>query len=151
MKSDGPTVAHILLDGILPENMKPLATTEEGVTVYNRKPVHPTKGIVLFDGSPVPGARVALNQFDAKGEKVSQVADGFTEGDGRFVLSTYKAWDGAPVGEFVVTVVNREVYYDDRGQPGVNRLPTRYASAKTSDLKASIKLGRNELVLELAP
>ncbi len=151
MKSDGPTVAHVLLDGILPENMKPLATTEEGVTVYNRKPVHPTKGIVLLDGSPVPGARVALSQFDAKGEKVSQVADGFSEGDGRFTLSTYKAWDGAPVGEYVVTVVNRDVYYDDRGQPGVNRLPSRYASAKTSDLKASIKLGRNELVLELAP
>ncbi len=151
MKSDGPTVAHVLLDGVLPENMRPVVSAEEGMTVYNRKPVHPVKGLVLCDGTPVPGAKIVLNQLDAKDTKVSPIADGYTEGDGRFVLSTYKAWDGAPVGEYVVTVVHREKYYDDLGQPGVNRLPSRYASAKTSDLKASIKIGPNELTLELAP
>lgn len=72
MKSDGPTIAHLLLDGILPENMKPISTSEEGVIVYNRKPVHPVKGRVLFDGAAVPGARVVFNLVDPVSGKMGR-------------------------------------------------------------------------------
>lgn len=79
------------------------------------------------------------------------MSDGFTESDGSFVLSAYNAWDGAPVGEYVVTVVQRQPYLDERGKPGIDRLPARFASAKTSDLRATVKLGPNDLTLELNP
>jgi len=147
MKPDGPMIAHVLLDSVLPENMKPIVSNEEGVMVFNRKPVHPVKGIVLFDGTPVAGAKVVLNPVGDASMKAGPAADGYTEADGRFVLSTYKAWDGAPVGEYVVTVVNRETYFDERGKASANRLPGKYASAKTSSIKAcTLRHSANPLV-----
>lgn len=151
MKADGPIISHILLDGILPENMKPVVTAEEGVATLNRKPVQPVRGTVVFDGTPVQGAKVTFHLVDAKTGKSASVADAFTEADGRFALSTYKAWDGAPVGEYVVTVVQRDPKVDEPGQRTVNRLPEKYLSFKTSPLKASVQLGDNEVSLELAP
>src|SRR5207249_693892 len=41
MKKDEPIVANIMLDGILPENLKRPITDEDGVIVLNRKPTHP--------------------------------------------------------------------------------------------------------------
>lgn len=149
VKADGPIVSHILLDGILPENLKPIVTAEEGVPELNRKPVQPTRGIVLLDGSPLPGAKVMLSLVD--GSKQAVVADGYSEADGRFRLSTYKAWDGAPVGEYVVTVIQPVPMVDEKGLPGENRLPAKYSSTKTSELRASVKLGDNELTFKLAP
>lgn len=151
MRPEGPTVAHVLLDGILPENMKPIVTSEDGVATLNRKPVQTVRGSLLFDGSPVPGAKVIFNMVDATGKKNSAVADAFTEADGKFTLSTYKAWDGAPVGDYTVTVIHREPYFDVPGIKSINRLPEKYSSVKTTPLKASVKLGDNDLTLELAP
>jgi hypothetical protein len=152
MKSDGPTVSHILLDGVLPENMKPAVSDEEGVVQNNRKAVHPATGQVFFDGAAVHGAYIALHQVDPKTEKSSLIADAISEADGRFTLSTYKAWDGAPAGEFTVTVTQREAPSVDRGRPGINRLPERYGSVKTSPLKTAVKAGgENQITLELTP
>ena len=148
MKLEGPMIAHLLLDGILPENMKPVSSSEEGVTVFNRKPVHPVKGSVVFDGTPIEGAKVVLHLVDPATEKVTATADGYTEADGHFVLSTYKAWDGAPAGEYIVTVAQRESFYDDR-KPAPGRLPSKYASARTSGLTATVKAGANDLNLQL--
>ena len=96
MKSEGPTIAHVLLDGVLPEDLKRTPTAEEGVVVYNRKPPQPARGKVLFNGAPPVGAKIVFNQVDDK-KKVLPIADAQVEADGTFVLSSYIASDGGLV------------------------------------------------------
>src|SRR5271154_2855050 len=38
MRDKQPVIANVMLDGILPENLKRPISDEEGVAVYNRKP-----------------------------------------------------------------------------------------------------------------
>lgn len=151
MKSEGPTIAHVLLDGVYPEDLKRVVTDEEPYAILNRKPVQPVRGKLTHQGAPAVGARVTFHLVDAATKKSSPVADANVEADGAFVLTSYVAWDGAPVGEYVVTATLREPPFDDRGQPGPNRLPGVFASANTSPLRATVKLGPNDLSLDLAP
>jgi hypothetical protein len=85
---------------------------------------------------------------EKKGRRVIR-ADAMTESDGSFVLSTYRAFDGAPVGKYQVTVVQRRPLFTQEGKPGPNLLPPRYADAKTSGLEVEVKQGMGEVKLEL--
>jgi hypothetical protein len=148
MKKTGPVLANVLLDAILPEDLQTPESTEKGVSTANRKPTHPVRGKVFFEGSPPPQAYVVFQGTDPKDKRPVR-ADGPVEADGSFVLSTYTAYDGAPVGEYNVTVVWRKPFYDAAGKPGPNLLPERYAKAETSGLKATVKAGPNDVVFEL--
>ena len=152
MTRDRPVIANLLLDGIYPENLKPPITAEEGVVVYNRKPVQPVAGTVLLDGVPVPGALVTFYLVDpADRTKATRSGDGYAEADGTFRMTTYTAFDGVPAGSYKVTVVRREPFFEPSGKLGKNRLPARYASPQTTDLTATVKTGPNELMFNLSP
>lgn len=133
MKKEGPLLANILLDSVLPENLKIEKTGEPGVSTAKRLATHPATGFVYFEGTPIPGAVVTLSSDKAKGPKAS----GVVEADGSFKLSTYTAFDGAPVGEYVVTV------------SGATGLPANYTTTAKSELRATIQAGKNQIVLEL--
>jgi hypothetical protein len=62
-------------------------------------PVAPTEGVVLLDGKPAAGVSVIFRQ-----NGLPLVASGKTDAEGRFQLSTYGEFDGAPVGECTATV-----------------------------------------------
>jgi serine/threonine-protein phosphatase CPPED1 len=150
MKPDGPVLANVLLDGILPEDLKSIETGEPGQPQYGRRFAHPARGRVTFEGQPVPGAYVQLQIHPTPKDYYQRVyADAFAAADGTFVLSTYEANDGVPEGEYAVTVVWRKPFYDEAGKPGPNLLPEKYAKPATTPLKAVIKAGVNELVFEL--
>jgi hypothetical protein len=59
MKKNGPVLANVMLDGILPENLK-TPDTHEPVTPYDRKPTHPVKGFVYVDGFAAGGATLSF-------------------------------------------------------------------------------------------
>ena len=63
-------------------------------------------------------------------------------------MSTYKGFDGAPVGEFTVTVVKAQAV-DEEGDPVKNLLPAKYGTAAKSPLKVAIKAGTNDVELDL--
>ena len=69
---------------------------------------------------------------------------------GACVLSTYKAFDGVPEGEYTVTVTWQEPRFDETGRPTPNKLPERYAKPESSPLKATIRSGSNTLDLDLS-
>jgi hypothetical protein len=148
MKKDGPIVANILLDGILREDLSTFASEEEGVKEYYRRPTHPVRAKVYFDGKPASGAYVALR---GTGKEPRQpYADGFVEADGSLKLSTYSAFDGLPAGEYSVIVVMRKPFFLPGGQLGPNTYPEKYGDAKTSGLTFTVKPGdENKLELEL--
>src|SRR5438046_495079 len=54
--------------------------------------------------------------------------------------------DGAAEGDYSVTVVWRRPALDPQGKPGPTILPARYAKPDTSELKATVLPGQNELI-----
>lgn len=147
MKKNGPVLANILLDAVLPENLKQPVTNESG-TSYARVPSRqPFEGHVFLDGVPIPGAVVDFQP--AEEGRRSLRADGVVQADGSFRLSTVTANDGVPAGEYTVTLTLRRPLFTPEGRPGPNTLPEKYARASTSPLRAKIVPGKNDVVLEL--
>ena len=139
MKKDGPTLANLMLDGIYPEDMRQPGSEEESVNITNRKPVYPVRGKVLFDGCVVPEGSVSFYPIGPDIKKPTRLGDALLESDGSFVMSSYTANDGAPAGEYIVTV----------GETGATRVPEKYSKVETSDLRVTIKAGNNDVTLEL--
>jgi hypothetical protein len=95
------------------------------------------RGRVTCNGKPVGQARLIFNpapRWDGDREP-GKPATGVTDADGSYVLSTYKAWDGALVGKHQVTVK-----LDDTN-------PARCKRSKQVSLE--VKPGGNELNIEL--
>ncbi|MFO0809262.1 MAG: hypothetical protein U0746_11600 [Gemmataceae bacterium] len=110
-------------------------------------PVYPVRGKVLFDGKPTERALVILHPVGDGGPAASRPR-GQVGPDGTFALTTFGTNDGAPAGEYLVTVEwwlspGRAGGGDDR--PPVNRLPGKYAKPESSGLKVRIAAGPNEL------
>jgi 5-hydroxyisourate hydrolase-like protein (transthyretin family) len=150
MKKTGPVIANVLLDGVYPEDMQ-LPDTDEKPVEPRRKPeqTHPLKGTVAFEGKPAAGATVRFYRPDpANPTRPQYVADGLTEEDGTFVLSTYKAFDGVPAGEYRVTVVQTGRYASGQLKDE-NKLPAKYADARTTPLRVEVKAGENVISLDL--
>lgn len=147
MKKNGPVLANILLDGVLPENLQRPSSDELGVA-REVKPTHPVKGVVYFDGVPAVGASVVFHLKSPDGKRLTRTGDGVTEGDGGFELSTYSAFDGAPAGDYVVTITLREPP-DALGRSGPNQLPEKYSRPETSGLTATIRSGSNDFTFDL--
>ena len=149
MKTDGPRITNVMLDGILPENLDTPMSTEEGV-VRKLKKLFPIKGLLLNNGKPVAGATVSFHTFvKTPTERYAFTADAFTDKDGAFVPSTYEAFDGLPAGEYTVTIVQTGKYYDGE-VTAKSMLPEKYTTTKTTTLKVIVKEDeKNEIKIEL--
>lgn len=148
MKADGPLLANIMLEGILPENLH-LQETVEPVVQLNRKPCHPVKGSVYFEGVPASDAVIVFHLEDSATKKLTRAGDAFVESDGSFVLSTYAAGDGAPVGDYIVVVQSEGGYGRKAKLPGEMELPAAYTKPSTSPLRATVKSGSNVFQFDL--
>ncbi len=69
----------------------------------NSRPVFPVRGQFVFQGRPLAGAFVVFHPLDGS-EPLTVEPRAHTGQDGRFVLTTYATGDGAPAGEYAVTV-----------------------------------------------
>jgi serine/threonine-protein phosphatase CPPED1 len=144
MKKDGPLLANILLDSVQPENLQTIKTEESGFSTAKRKATHPVRGSAYFEGAPMAGAFITLtSEKDLPPAKPTR-AFGVVEADGSFKLSTYQAFDGAPVGEYLISLTWRPA-----GKTGSSMLPARYDTPAKSGLRATITAGTNDIVLEL--
>lgn len=110
----------------------------------SRVPVHPVSGAIQFRGQPVTGAFVSLHPKTAA-EGVPNPR-GTVAKDGTFVVSTYDGNDGAPEGDYVVTVQwYKPVRQGNDLVGGPNALPAKYASPRTSDVQIRVAAGENHL------
>ena len=110
----------------------------------SRVPVHPVQGAIQFRGQPAYGAFVSLhpkNSTEGVPNPRAMVAQ-----DGSFVVSTYDGNDGAPEGDYVLTVQwYKAVKQGNDLVGGPNVLPAKYGSPKTSDVVVHIAAGENHL------
>jgi hypothetical protein len=107
----------------------------------NRVPVFPVTGQVLFAGKP---ATRALLVFHPVVENSLRPL-GTVDEDGSFTLTTYEQGDGAPAGEYTVTVEWRRLATVDDDQRPPNKLPARYSNSKSSGIAVRVNEGANVL------
>ena len=115
--------------------------------------LYPVHGHVFVDGQPAEGARVMLHPVEANlgGPDIIRPS-AMVEADGSFRLGSYKPRDGAPAGEYLVTVdwlppgfTREQAREYEAKQVNPDKLGSRYSKAKTSGLHATVKEGPNEL------
>jgi hypothetical protein len=107
-----------------------------------RVPTYPVEGQVLLNGKPPVGAQVVLHARNNPGGAVLRPT-GQVDTTGKFTLTTYTANDGAPVGDYDVTV---EWWVAQKDRPAANQLPPRYRQPQRSGLQAKISAdGPNSL------
>jgi hypothetical protein len=107
-----------------------------GAADYAEVPVYPLTGSLHVEGEPAYGAYVTLHPIGDVGMTKGNKPFARVQQDGSFQISTYDTGDGAPQGEFSVTVVWPEDP-EARG-PSPDRLRGKYANPEQSDLKISI-------------
>ena len=115
----------------------------------SRKPVVSVRGQVMFRGKPANGALVVFNPVGQTDPKAVR-PQGLVGSDGTFEVGTYGEKDGAPKGEYAVTVV--WLIENPRTKKEWSPLPTRYMAPDQSGLRVTIHDGPNELQpFQLAP
>jgi hypothetical protein len=111
-----------------------------------RPAVHPVSGKLLIAGKPAANAEVAL--YPVAGQGLSQLRPHATvEADGSYHLTTFATRDGAPVGNFAVTVIwpGPRVKGQGDDEPGPDRLLQRYANPKKPAVSVHIQVDTNQL------
>jgi tetratricopeptide (TPR) repeat protein len=112
----------------------------------DRVSVHLAQGQAFFNGKPMPNATVVLEPVWTKEPKFPKPR-AVIKDDGTFILATYGKDDGAPAGEYKVSV-QWFVKTDNRpeiegGTLPQNVLPAKYANPESSGLNVEIKEGTN--------
>jgi hypothetical protein len=113
------------------------------------KATFPVAGTLTLDGRPLPGAAVAFHAYNKKEQRYTRVADGRSDDTGRFTVTTYAKFDGAPAGEYTVTVAEVQKGPIGEAPPLKGAVPEQYATPAKSPLKIKIAEGKNEVNLDL--
>ena len=148
---------NALRAGVFAACLSALAACVAGCGGTSRPAVYPVTGHVFFQKkTPAAGAFVVFQPATDALEK-SMAARPFAkvESDGSFTLTTYEAGDGAPEGEYGVTVVwappvaskGPRITDGDAALP--DKLGGRYGNPKKPALKASVKQGDNTFEFEV--
>jgi hypothetical protein len=108
---------------------------------------HPVQGKVVYRGQPASGFRVTFHPLQDIGElKFAPAA--ITEKDGSFRVRSYEPDDGAPQGEYAVTLEwpDHLIQADDPDpKPEVDRLRGAYSDPQRTKIKVTVSAGPNEL------
>lgn len=118
-----------------------------------RRRVYPVRGSVTFEGKSLEGALIVF--VPVEDEPDFPRPTGSVEPDGSFEMTTYREGDGAPEGEYKVSITWRpEGEAPETGgllsrdaPPSSQPDPTggRYADFESSGLTATVETGSNEL------
>lgn len=104
-------------------------------------------GTVTYQGKPLDDARVSF--YPSKGRP----ANGMTDSQGHFSLTTFEVGDGAMLGEHNVAIAKQKMLSAPTAQNprGTMKyyIPQRYADPKTSGLTAKVDRGDNNFTFDL--
>lgn len=120
-------------------------------------PVFPASGKILYQGKPLAGVILIFHSTDVN-QKIK--AQATTDDDGKFVATTFKTADGAPEGDYTITLVvpnnesdsTREDAATERQirKEGPVRFPSKYQNPTTSPLKVKVIKNQPDLgILEI--
>lgn len=110
-------------------------------------PVHPVSGKITLAGHPIKDAQLVFHPIDPN-YSLELRPRARSQADGSFQVTTYETHDGAPIGNYRVTVSWQGpldgVKYDDQDALP-ERLPTRYQNPGSSGLSVEVSTGVNQI------
>jgi hypothetical protein len=109
-------------------------------------PVSPVTGTLSYKGTPMAGAVVVF--YPTSSAAVGLAPRGVADASGRYTLTTYLTDDGAPAGDYVVTIYwPMENYRSPPGDPdpplAPDRLKGAFADRKRTKLRAAVEAKDN--------
>jgi hypothetical protein len=107
--------------------------------------LYPVKGVVRINGEPAQGVNVMFTPVAPPEGGATPLSPAAVTGeDGSFRLMSFKPGDGAPAGDYRVTVIFPMNRFN-KHLSGIDRLKGRFANPKTSRLTAKVELKSNDL------
>jgi hypothetical protein len=105
---------------------------------------YPVKGVVRVDGKPAKDAMITFHPREQTGER-PYIPTGKTNENGEFTLSTFVADDGAPAGEYDVTITWPVRYNPISTLWEGDKLKGRYEKKQNSPFHVTIEKKPQEL------
>jgi hypothetical protein len=117
--------------------------------IKGKLPLFPVKGKAMMDGQPMSGATVLFypTQEFPKGS-AQQRPRAVVEDDGTFQVSTYANNDGAPAGEYKVTISwkgDTQGLNNEQQSDLPEKAPETVQHSRSSKLRVEVKNGDNSL------
>ena len=107
--------------------------------------LYPVKGVVRINGEPAKDVNVVFTPVaPPEGLDAPLSPAAVTGKDGSFRLMSFKPGDGAPAGDYLVTVIYPMNRFS-KHLSGIDRLRGKFANPKTSGLTAKVELKSNDL------
>lgn len=114
---------------------------------------YPASGTVSFGSKPATGVVVTLIPVDAQKLPLTSYPRGEVGTDGRFTLTTFASGDGAPAGDYKLTLRwpaelagKSKSLAEAQGEGGdTDKLKSKYTDPKTSPWSVTIRPGDNTL------
>lgn len=103
---------------------------------------YPISGKVLLNKQPIAEAQIT---FHPKSGEVTPLPSGFTDETGQFTITTWATNDGAPAGEYVITISWKAqvVMGEEKVRSGRQLLAVENTDPKRSPWKCTVKEGEN--------
>lgn len=123
-----------------------LAVALAGCSREGRPKTSPVSGKAVVNGKAVEGLSLTFHPLDQPNNTVPGTAR--TRADGSFEVTSFLPGDGAPPGEYVVTVTWPDRYATNPGgqeYPVGDRLGGAYSRKDGTPLKVTIREGENRL------
>lgn len=106
----------------------------------------PVEGKLLLKGKPLANALVVFHPKSSASDQHVPLSRGQTDAEGKFALSTFNSHDGAPEGEFAVTVQAYKLEkVGESFLPGPNIIAPKLSTAQTTDIHVKVVAGTNVL------
>lgn len=105
-------------------------------------PVHPIKGTITVDGSPVEGIQVRFTSKEYLDEGIKDyINESYTDAQGNLQITTHKLGDGLRAGEYSLTFAYGTMNMLSRQYDG-DKFKGKYADPAKSTIK--LKVGPGE-------
>jgi hypothetical protein len=124
------------------------------IQIKGQLPVFPVSGQLTMGGQPMADAQLVFYPVEELPKGTSPIRPrATTDEDGTFRVSTYASEDGAPAGNYHVTVSWKGPPIGPSGEVGVvgdednrpEKVPAAFRNPKFSRIKVEVAAGENEL------
>jgi hypothetical protein len=138
---DGPTLANVLIGGVLKDDLQPFAS-EEGGGDPGRDAFPGVIGTVTWKGKPAAGWQVTFTQLGGDPDETPITGNAKVTADGTFAVYGTRRGPGLKAGKYYVTFEPAApLVVDAKASPPENTVPEKYRKLRTTPLSVTVKDG----------